>query len=382
LDKPYTRGGAEVVFGNIVSELARAGHDIFVITTDKVNKIETIDGVKIYRLKPFNIFSFIDINTQPVWKRVVWQILDVFSFSTYFKVKRILEQEKPVLVLSHNLKGLGYLTLKAIKRLKIKNIHTLHDIQLVNASGLMYKGKENDWLNVGLLAKIYSFFTRHIIDSPDVVISPSTWLMDYYTQKSFFPESKKVILPNPVVIDKNAMLRDPQHDIITYLYLGQLETHKGIELLLGTWQKFGKGKLLVAGRGSLEQALKQKYSADKSIEFLGYINYADLDKIFVQVNYTIVPSLCYENSPTVIYDSFKFGVPVIAAEIGGVAELVKDGFNGYSFIAGDSNSLLNKLNLSYGQADNWLNLGNNGKIEIEKYEISNYLDKLLSLIKQ
>ena len=57
----------------------------------------------------------------------------------------------------------------------------------------------------------------------------------------------------------------------------------------------------------------------------------------------IVPSLCYENSPTVIYEAFSQGVPVIAADIGGVAELVKEGETGFVFEADSTDSLLKAI---------------------------------------
>jgi glycosyltransferase involved in cell wall biosynthesis len=37
-----------------------------------------------------------------------------------------------------------------------------------------------------------------------------------------------------------------------------------------------------------------------------------------------VPSLCYENSPAVIYEAFAAGLPAIGSKLGGIAELIGD----------------------------------------------------------
>ena len=84
LYKPYRRGGAEVVFSNIVKELKYDGHDVFVITIsakpEKTSYFVTImDNIRVYRFFPRNIFSFVDINSQPLWKRVIWHIIDMFN---------------------------------------------------------------------------------------------------------------------------------------------------------------------------------------------------------------------------------------------------------------------------------------------------------------
>ncbi len=391
LYKPYRRGGAEVVFNTIVKELKKDGHDVFVITISgkKAKKNfswREMDDIRVYRFYPRNIFSFIDINEQPFWKRVIWHFLDTFNLHSYRQVKKILKKEKPELVLSHNIKGLGYLTLRAIKNLKIKNIHTLHDVQLVEPSGLIIKNNEE----LSFLAKNYLKISRWIIASPDVVVSPSRWLLDFYKQYDFFPKSKEVVLPNPLVLDTKEWHKKFEDNLdsaktskINYLFLGQLEEHKGINFLLEVFAKFNnldQARLIVVGSGRLESKLRKKYEDHDWVEFLGYIPANKLSKlVFKRIHYTIVPSLCYENSPSVIYDSFKYATPVIASNIGGVPELIVEGFNGYTFEPGNKISLLNKLNMSIQNLDNYKLLSENAKINAKDYDIKNYIYKLLSL---
>jgi glycosyltransferase involved in cell wall biosynthesis len=384
LYKPYRRGGAEVVFNTIVKELKKNGYDVFVITiSGKPRKknfyCQEMDNIKVYRFYPKNIFSFIEIGKKPFWQRIIWHIIDTFNYHSYRQVKKILKKEKPELVLTHNLKGLGYLTLLAVKKLKIKNIHTIHDIQLVNPTGLLIKNQENQ----SLFLKPYYLLTRWLFSSPQVVVSPSKWLMDFYRQYGFFKKSKEVILANPLVLDSQKLQKKFDDKKINYLFLGQLETHKGILFLLEVFSEFNQldnSRLIIVGKGSLEKILKAKYSSKAWSEFLGFIPANQLGKkVFKNIHYTIIPSLCYENSPGVVYDSFKYATPVIASALGGIPEIVQEGVNGYLFEPGNKISLLNKLNQSYYNLDKFEQMSENAKIKARDFDIKNYVYKILSL---
>jgi glycosyltransferase involved in cell wall biosynthesis len=338
-----------------------------------------MDDIRIYRFYPKNIFSFIEINKQPFWKRIVWHLIDMVNWHSYQQVKKILKIEKPELVLSHNLKGLGYLTLHAVRKLKIKNIHTLHDVQFVNPSGLIIKGQEKQ----GILNFIFAQITRILIDSPEFVISPSSWLFNFYKPYGFFKKSREVVLPNPIILEPNDFKKAFADQTVNYLFLGQLEKHKGVLFLLDLFEKFAKThncKLYVVGTGSLEKDLRQIYGQDKWVEFMGYIPANLLShQIFKKIHYAVLPSLCYENSPTLIYDSFNCATPVIASAIGGIPELVREGVNGYLFEAGNKASLRNKLRLSFEQIGSFSKMSENAKIKAKDFDIKNYIYKILSL---
>ncbi|NIP32474.1 glycosyltransferase family 4 protein, partial [Candidatus Saccharibacteria bacterium] len=59
-------------------------------------------------------------------------------------------------------------------------------------------------------------------------------------------------------------------------------------------------------------------SDDKRIKIFGKKDRPEINDMFADTDLTIVPSLVYENSPAVVYESLGAGVPVLAARIGGV----------------------------------------------------------------
>ncbi len=62
-------------------------------------------------------------------------------------------------------------------------------------------------------------------------------------------------------------------------------------------------------------------------------------ELMAEVDWVIVPSIWWENSPLVIQEAFTYGRPVICSGIGGMAEKVTDGVNGLHFRVGDPRSL-------------------------------------------
>jgi glycosyltransferase involved in cell wall biosynthesis len=397
---PISRGGAEKVAEVVARGLREAGHEVFVISTKpwagwKSLKPAAVEenGIKVYRFYPANLFYYLnDYKHHALW-RMKWHFWDMFNCQSARAVKNILQKEKPELVMTHNLKGIGYLIPRAIKKLGIKHIHTLHDVQLSVPSGLIIKGQENNWSQRTWLRKIYEAICRRLFGSPDVVVSPSKWLLDFYSEKGFFKNSKKIVLPNPVglnvIVRSEATKQSHEQEIATLptvarndglslLYLGQIEEHKGILFLVDTLKKIDIDfKLHVAGDGSKMEELKKAVGEDARFIIHGKLSGEEVVKVFDQIDLTVVPSLCYENSPTVIYESLSAGVPVLAAKIGGVAELVRDGENGFTFEAGDVEDLTRTIKSISAHRGELQKMRQAAQKSVEDFKIENYIEKLI-----
>lgn len=380
LYSPYSRGGAEVVVEIIAKELARQNHEVILITLGRKDKVEQQGKIKIYRIKPFNIFSFLDITKKPIWLRLFWHPLDVFNLSSYSKVKKILASEKPQVVMTHNLKGLGYLIPKAIRQSDVAHIHTLHDVQLARPSGIIFFNQKKPFL---IIDKVYERFTRKLFGSPQHVISPSKWLMDYYTKRGFFYNSQKIILQNPVVFKKIKPITQEKTDgKVHLLFVGQIEKFKGILFLIKVLKNIPQTNwhLTIVGSGKSEHEVKDLIVGDDRFEFVGRVPQENLSDYFRQADLSIVPSLVYENSPKVIDESLVANVPVIAADIGGVSEMVKDNYNGFTFAAGNEKNLAEVLEYFLNHPEKIEDLKKNCFVSVRDYSVGNYIKKLLSLV--
>ena len=75
------------------------------------------------------------------------------------------------------------------------------------------------------------------------------------------------------------------------------------------------------------------------VEWLGGVAHERVPALLASIDVLVVPSIWIENSPFVIKEAFAAGLPVVASNLGGMAELVQDGRNGLLFTAGDSADL-------------------------------------------
>ena len=73
----------------------------------------------------------------------------------------------------------------------------------------------------------------------------------------------------------------------------------------------------------------------RGVEWLGGVAHERVPALLASIDVLVVPSIWIENSPFVIKEAFAAGLPVVASNLGGMAELVQDGRNGLLFTAGD-----------------------------------------------
>ena len=119
---------------------------------------------------------------------------------------------------------------------------------------------------------------------------------------------------------------------------------------------------------------------DARFELVGRVDQFKVIDYYRQADLVVVPSLCYENSPTVIYERLVANVPVIASDIGGIVEIVKDDYNGFTFAPGNEKNLIEVLEHFLRQPGEIENLKKNCFISVRNYSAASYIKKLLSLV--
>jgi glycosyltransferase involved in cell wall biosynthesis len=314
------------------------------------------NGLRVHRFFPRNFFFYGELGWHAAPARLLWHLRDAGNGQSARMVERLLRLERPEIVHTHNLKGIGFRVPAVLKKLRIRHVHTLHDVQLVAPSGLILKGKEKGFGVTDPLSRMFASMARSRFASPDIVISPSRFLLRFHEEHGFFPRSQKILLPNPapnVPPAKHATSSETR-----FLFLGQIETHKGVLVLIEAFRRLvkerPKARLDVVGAGSALDAARAAAGKDLRISFYGKKNPAQFPDMFSKTDYTVVPSLCYENAPTVIVESFAYGVPVAVASIGGAAELVRNEKNGFVFEADSVGALVATLTRACDEKSAWM----------------------------
>jgi len=309
--------------------------------------------------------------------RFLWRINQLHNEYSLNTVYSILEKEKPDLVLTHNILGLGYNILKAIELLKLNHIHTIHDVQLIEPSGILLPNSKID----SFKNKIYRIFTKNLFKNIKKIVSPSEILLNIHLKRKFFPLANTKIINNPIVMGKPIEITKSNE--LRCLYLGILEEHKGINLLIKAFKKLDlkKFSLKIAGRGSLSEKTKNISQTMSNVSFEGEFDKNTQEKLFKNTDLLIVPSICFENSPMVIYEAMKNGIPTLASRIGGIPEIIINEENGYLFQSGNLNDLCNKLEYIYINKNSLENMKQVCIDKAKEFQISNYINKLLEFNK-
>ncbi len=134
---------------------------------------------------------------------------------------------------------------------------------------------------------------------------------------------------------------DPGHDGYL-LYAGRIEAMKGLSTLLKATELSGH-KLLIAGDGAWATELAARAAKQPNVTVLGFRSGSELSGLISRAKAVVVPSDWYENCPMSVLEAKAAGRPVVASDIGGIPELVRDGTDGFLFAPGDSDGLCEAL---------------------------------------
>ena len=147
-------------------------------------------------------------------------------------------------------------------------------------------------------------------------------------EQAGFPRHKLVCIPSfyPVGPLPGAGERDNY-----LLYFGRLSRVKGLATLLRAHSELNHDtRLLLAGddtqgyRAELERLADELGSADR-VEFVGMKDRAELNALISRATAVVVPSEWPDNCPMSVFEAFALGTPVVASNIGGIPEQVRDG---------------------------------------------------------
>jgi glycosyltransferase involved in cell wall biosynthesis len=107
-----------------------------------------------------------------------------------------------------------------------------------------------------------------------------------------------------------------------FLFVGRLETIKGLHTLIDIWDQAPDVDLLIAGTGGQEAALRVQAAGNPRIKFLGHLTQQELGHLYVHALACVVPSVTYETFGMVTIEAFARKTPVIARDLGPLAEIV------------------------------------------------------------
>lgn len=168
---------------------------------------------------------------------------------------------------------------------------------------------------------------------------------------SIAPKAKIHVLNNSIHIPQQTVTQEQAE--VNVLFLGVLIQRKGVADLLQAVKKLVDGKKLegirvqfhIGGTGPEEEALKQyvrENQLDGYADFLGWVD-GETKKKALETNQVFILPSYNEGLPIAILEAISYGMPVIATNVGSIAEAVLEGENGFLVNPGDVGGYVNAL---------------------------------------
>lgn len=269
----------------------------------------------------------------------------------------ILIDEKPDIIHAGHLMRVAELIISS-KMLNIPYVMTLTDfflmcpkINLQYSANQLCSGPESGNACQKLCPEVPSNYIEQrrnmvgdILSNAVKVVAPSNFLASIF--KNEYKDLNIITINhgmNYSKIKRNRTIYKKGHNL-AFCYAGSLNFHKGVHVLLDAFRRLkSKNSVLrIYGSGpdkTYVKMLKNMVKDDNRIEFCGVFSEELVGDIFTQIDVVIVPSICYESYSLVMHEALACNVPVIVSNVGGTAERIKNGLNGYTFRIGDSDHL-------------------------------------------
>ncbi|MBD2355802.1 glycosyltransferase family 4 protein [Tolypothrix sp. FACHB-123] len=159
------------------------------------------------------------------------------------------------------------------------------------------------------------------------------------------------------------------------LFVGRLSVEKGLDTILQAWEHLGTQiPLKIVGDGPLADQVLAAAKTLPQVEWLGRKTMSEVHDLMGEAMFLVFPSKWYETFGRVAIEAFAKGTPVIAANIGAIAELVDSGRTGLHFRPGDADDLTAKVKWLLANPSNLSQMRQQARAEFEtKYTaVKNY----------
>jgi glycosyltransferase involved in cell wall biosynthesis len=275
----------------------------------------------------------------------------------------LLRELAPDVVHLHHYANFGVETLLHIRRAlpKTRIVLTLHEyLAVCNHFGQMVKRPDLRLCERSAprdCAKCFperteqDFFLRDLylkrfFRLVDHFVSPSVFLADRYAAWGLDRKAVSVIengMPVPAGLPATAPTMPAGRDLV-FGFFGQISQLKGIDVVLDAAELLDKSKVqglridIHGDHSGQPPKFRERFEArleklPPNVRFCGPYENARVHGLMRAADSVLVPSIWWENSPLVIQEALLNRRPVICSDIGGMAEKVRHGLDGFHFEA-------------------------------------------------
>lgn len=337
-------GGEHTVFKNEVELLRENGHEVVEYTRSN-------DELK-----------------KSILKMALLPFTTIWSWKTYFDVKKIIKQEHIDIVHCHNTFPLiSPSVYYAARSMNVPVIQTIHNFRLLCPNGTFFcKGKICEKCNEKNSFKdaIKNNCYRNSKIATCILIAMLKFhrLIGTYKKISyiFLTEFNKEKFSKLIDLKSNQVFIKPnfQRNVTSipriefnndrqckFIFYGRLEESKGIVSLLRMWQKLPYKYILhIYGTGSYRSYVEHIAEENKNIKFFGFKNQ---EIIFSDISSSVavlITSELYETFGMSIPESFSLFTPIICTDLGNPKSMIEESKGGLTYEIDNFKSFYDTLN--------------------------------------
>lgn len=330
---------------------------------------EVIDGLHFYRThSDEGVISRLPIINQ----------LDVVS-SLAKRLDQVIGIEQPDILHAHSPSLNGLAALRAGKK---HGIPVVYECRAFWEDAAVDHGTSSEG---GLRYRVTKALETRVFRQADAVTTICNGLRSDIIGRGIAAE-KVTVIPNAVNLEQfscdqerdQSLRHELGLDGMTVLgFIGSFYAYEGLSLLIDALPVILLSKpdirLLLVGGGPQEQVLKKQVAElglESSVIFTGRVPHEEVGRYYGQVDIFVYPRLLMRLTDLVTplkpLEAMAQKKLVLASDVGGHRELIKDGENGYLFKAGDEASLADTLMKMLGAQDEWNGVRDKGRRYVDQ----------------
>ena len=384
----FKNGGIGTANTGLALTLARAGFDVTVAFADADENGPRVKEGNFLELQATYHQLGITLDFVPASRLITKAFEDPRSAS--YCVYLYLKQHEFDVVYFNDCGGHGYYSLLAKRVGVFRNAPLMYVVAHGPQEWVLELNSLRYWDRSPIIT---AYMEERSAALADALISPSQYLVDWMTSHGWVMPAKVLVIQNIVRLPDSVApsVRDSKSAAITEIvFFGRLEVRKGLELFCDAIDLLSESADLanvritfmgkfhrVAGLHSGIYAVERARRWRSSLRIIS--KYGQEEALYYLNRPGVLPAIpsLAENSPCVVAECLQLGVPFVATDSGGTAELVASEDRDLCLVAPDPRALATMLNrilksghrparLAISQAETsakWLRLSEPGAAE-------------------
>lgn len=343
-------GGSEPLWRDAAEWLAKSGNEVRVSVKDWGDRVPQVERLRSSGCQ----ILYRDTSLPPFFTRQIRRLL----VSPEYRAAHLREAAQGVdlTVISQGSNDDGLVWIEAARAAGLKYV-------IVSQSAIVYWWPSDDFAD--RLANVYDGASAaYFVSQANVELS----------QRQFGSALQNAkVVRNPFNVRYDAAVAWPTGptDELALAFVGRLDIiSKGLDLLLQVlerphWRQ-RKMRVSLFGHGPHERALRRMATEWKldNVSFKG--ESGDIEKVWSDHHALVLPSR-FEGMPLVVVEAMLCGRPCIATDVGGNAELIRDGVNGFLAKAATVDFVDDALNRAWEDRDRLREMGDIAGTDVRKW---------------